>query len=265
MAFLHSVIGDNTIENREHLEEIGAKLAEGMSIDYKYLYVYVAFSGEYCYYSHNDRQPPRHVINCIGNPQLFKAVSAMRDDSDSVIENGELWASVKEYPNYQVSHKGNIRSLNYNRTGVVKNMIPKPDKWGYLICVLRNKNGKKTLHIHRLISDVFIPNPNRLSQINHIDGDKNNNSINNLEWCSQSYNMNHAYKNFLNPRQKGVVQKNSNGNVLNVFRSAHEASRVTGINRGNISNCCIGNTSHAGGYIWEYATLSELQAHFQRV
>lgn len=180
-------------------------------------------------------------------------------------ENGELWASVKEYPNYQVSHKGNIRSLNYNRTGVVKNMIPKPDKWGYLICVLRNKNGKKTLHIHRLISDVFIPNPNRLSQINHIDGDKNNNSINNLEWCSQSYNMNHAYKNFLNPRQKGVVQKNSNGNVLNVFRSAHEASRVTGINRGNISNCCIGNTSHAGGYIWEYATLSELQAHFQRV
>lgn len=82
MAFLHSVIGDNTPENREHLEKIGAKLAEGMSIDYKYLYVYVAFSDEYCYYSHNDRQPPRHVINCIGNPQLFKAVSAMRDDSD---------------------------------------------------------------------------------------------------------------------------------------------------------------------------------------
>lgn len=82
MSFIYSCIGDNSPENREHLEKIGAKLAEGMSIDYKYLYVYVAFSGEYCYYSHNDRQLPRHVINCIGNPQLFKAVSAMRDDSD---------------------------------------------------------------------------------------------------------------------------------------------------------------------------------------
>lgn len=82
MSFKYSVIGYNTIENREHLEKIGAKLAEGMSIDYKYLYVYVAFSGEYCYYSHNDRQPPRHVINCIGNPQLFKAVSAITDDND---------------------------------------------------------------------------------------------------------------------------------------------------------------------------------------
>lgn len=261
MNFQYSVIGDNTIENREHLEKVGYNMSM-FTMD-KSLLLKTQTNGEY--YETNKDDWSEAIVNCIGNPQLFKAVTAMREDSDSVIENGELWASVKEYPNYQVSHKGNIRSLNYNRTGVVKNMIPKPDKWGYLICVLRNKNGKKTLHIHRLVSDVFIPNPNRLSQINHIDGDKNNNSINNLEWCSQSYNMNHAYKNFLNPRQKGVVQKNSNGNVLNVFRSAHEASRVTGINRGNISNCCIGNTSHAGGYIWEYATLSELEAHFQRV
>lgn len=260
MSFQYSCIGDNTPENREHLEKLGMKRVGGIigniiMVNYG-CYMCLTFYGKMGN-NFND------AVKCIGNEPLFQAVTAMRDDSDSVIENGELWASVKEYPNYQVSHKGNIRSLNYNRTGVVKNMIPKPDKWGYLICVLRNKNGKKTLHIHRLISDVFIPNPNRLSQINHIDGDKNNNSINNLEWCSQSYNMNHAYKNFLNPRQKGVVQKNSNGNVLNVFRSAHEASRVTGINRGNISNCCIGNTSHAGGYIWEYATLSELKEHFK--
>lgn len=263
--FKYSCIGDNSTENREHLEKIGMEMSFLVSfVDFELIYTW---EGRFHFIDKVDLECIEMSLftNCIDNPQLFQAVSAMRDDSDSVIENGELWASVKEYPNYQVSHKGNIRSLNYNRTGVVKNMIPKPDKWGYLICVLRNKNGKKTLHIHRLISDVFIPNPNRLSQINHIDGDKNNNSINNLEWCSQSYNMNHAYKNFLNPRQKGVVQKNSNGNVLNVFRSAHEASRVTGINRGNISNCCIGNTSHAGGYIWEYATLSELQAHFKRV
>lgn len=272
MSFKYSVIGDNTPENREHLEKLGYDIS-CPCVRFKTSSLFTDNDGEVHTFQEEElgeclleiKQGKCDLINCIGNTQLFKAVSAMRDDSDSVIENGELWASVKEYPNYQVSHKGNIRSLNYNRTGVVKNMIPKPDKWGYLICVLRNKNGKKTLHIHRLISDVFIPNPNRLSQINHIDGDKNNNSINNLEWCSQSYNMNHAYKNFLNPRQKGVVQKNSNGNVLNVFRSAHEASRVTGINRGNISNCCIGNTSHAGGYIWEYATLSELEAHFQRV
>lgn len=265
--FQYSCIGDNTPENREHLGKLGYDIMNRnddrtiLRTGYPKNNVAISY---YDYHLPYLRSYVPAIIDCIGNDRLFRAVTAMREGSDSVIENGELWASVKEYPNYQVSHKGNIRSLNYNRMGVIKNMIPKPDKWGYLICVLRNKKGKKTLHIHRLISDVFIPNPNHLSQVNHVDGDKNNNSINNLEWCSQSYNMNHAYKNFLNPRQKGVVQKNSNGNIQNVFRSAHEASRVTGINRGNISNCCIGNTSHAGGYIWEYATLAELQEHFKK-
>lgn len=82
MSFVYSCIGDNTPENREHLEKLGYKLAEGMSIDAKYLYAYIAFSGEYCYYSHNDGQAPLCVVNCIGNDPLFRAVTAMRDDSD---------------------------------------------------------------------------------------------------------------------------------------------------------------------------------------
>lgn len=118
-TFLHSVIGDNTKENREHLEKIGAKLAEGMSIDYKYLYVYVAFSGEYCYYSHNDRQPPRHVINCIGNPQLFQAVSAMRNDSDYLQwftnDKCDEWLLCKK-ENYQDFVKLNVHVNFYKAT-----------------------------------------------------------------------------------------------------------------------------------------------------
>ena len=112
MSFKYSVIGDNTIENIEHLEKIGFEFVNESN---NRTYILTSKDGV-AWFSNSIGWDH---INCIGNPQLFKAVSAMRDDSDSVIENGELWASVKEYPNYQVSHKGNIRSLNYNRTGDV--------------------------------------------------------------------------------------------------------------------------------------------------
>ena len=260
MKFKYSTIGDNTQENREWLEKLGYKVNH--SSDDRFLRTYEDGSTKISHFKnwiYEDKQP----INCIGNSSLFKAVSAMREDSDCYIESGELWVFIDGYPNYQVSHKGNIRSLNYARTGVIKNMSPAPNKQGYPICVLRNGLVKRTVCVHRVVANTFIPNPSNFKQVNHINGDKSNNCISNLEWCDQSYNMNHAYENNLNPRQKAVIQKDISGKLLNTYRSAHEASRCTGVNRGNISSCCIGNISQAGGFTWEYTTLTELQEKFK--
>ena len=90
MAFLYSAIGDNTPENREWLEKIGYWVY-GLNNE-KYLNSYTNQNEQGIAIGWTLNDFPKNIVNCIGNPQLFRAVSAMRDDSDSVIENGELWA-----------------------------------------------------------------------------------------------------------------------------------------------------------------------------
>ena len=82
----------------------------------------------------------------------------------------------------------------------------KPD--GYLLVNLRNSDGTKNHHlVHRLVAMKYIPNPENLPQVNHKDGNKSNNSVENLEWCSPSYNMKHSYESGLRPR--GVTPSNA--------------------------------------------------------
>ena len=71
------------------------------------------------------------------------------------------------------------------------------DNKGYYRCCLSKNGNNKTVKVHRIVAETFIPNPNNLAQVNHIDGNKQNNNVDNLEWCSQSENMKHAYKNGL--------------------------------------------------------------------
>ena len=94
MSFQYSAIGDNTPENREHLEKLGYRKWMWVSTDNEEPFIStIAHSSEYMAFDNDSLESSalRDDINCIGNPQLFKAVSAMRNDSDSVIENGELW------------------------------------------------------------------------------------------------------------------------------------------------------------------------------
>lgn len=135
------------------------------------------------------------------------------------------WIDIKGYEGrYQVNIKGEVRSLERKevyRDGsihIIKGKMLKPIKWGsYLGYALYDGNNRfNAHHIHRLVAIHFIPNPNNYNEVNHIDGDKMNNSIENLEWCSHRYNIQHAYDTGLHGGNKKGVMVVETGEV---FRS----------------------------------------------
>ena len=100
---------------------------------------------------------------------------------------------VNEYPAYSVTRGGEIYSLNYRMTGKRTLLKTRLNNEGYLLVGL-TKNGKqKTFTVHRLVAITFLDNPSNKPQVNHIDGDKLNNAVSNLEWCTASENTNHTY------------------------------------------------------------------------
>ena len=108
----------------------------------------------------------------------------------------EIWKTVvidgEEWDNYEVSNMGRIRSLNFKRTGKIKVLKLKNNGKGYLQVALSNNGIMKYYLIHRLVANTFIPNPNNYTEVNHIDENKSNNYVNNLEWVSHKENMNHG-------------------------------------------------------------------------
>lgn len=108
----------------------------------------------------------------------------------------ETWKPIKNYEGlYEVSNKGQVRSLNYKRTGEIKILKLRVNKYGYLQVHL-SKNGKHyAKSIHRLVAQTFIPNPNNYSQVNHKDEKRDNNNVENLEWCNCKYNNNYGNRN----------------------------------------------------------------------
>lgn len=105
-------------------------------------------------------------------------------------ENIEIWKSLEflGYPNYEVSTLGNVKSLNYLRTGKGKILKQCKNKLGYVRIQLYNKGIGKKFSVHRLVALAFIPNPDNLPIINHKDENPSNNNVNNLEWCTNLYN-----------------------------------------------------------------------------
>lgn len=171
-------------------------------------------------------------------------------------------SEIKDIPGYEglysVDENGNIYSLR-------NHIILKPNKnWkGYLQYSLC-KNGKRQLFLgHRLVAMTFIPNPNGLPSINHIDENKENNSVSNLEWCTHSYNKKYStykltehYARLAELHRahlsKTVIQMDKSGRTIATFKSLKEAEEQTGINLKNISRVCNGFRKTAGGYIWKY-------------
>lgn len=154
-------------------------------------------------------------------------------------------------PNYAVSPSGSVYSL---RRG--KELTPKRNWDGYLRVQLWSCGNCEFVSIHRLMAESFIPNPDGKPFVNHINGIKSDNRVENLEWCTQKENINHAWetglsKTHLNRAGKPVKQLTKNGELLRIFPSQMEVERELGIAHVNIASACKrGGT--AGGFRWEY-------------
>lgn len=158
-----------------------------------------------------------------------------------------VWKNIPNYENYKISTTGKIKNINTGR--ILKFSLRK----GYLSCNLSSNNIKKTYNIHQLVAKIFIKNPKRKRLVNHIDGNKLNNNIDNLEWVSPSENCLHAHKNNLVKSYKRKVnQCDKFGNIIMTYDSIKNAEKHTGVNSKHISSVCLGKRKTSGGYIWKF-------------
>ena len=170
----------------------------------------------------------------------------------------EIWKDIVGYEGkYQISSLGNIRSLRYNGGNHVRNLVPIDNGHGYLSIALCDGEGKrKKFYIHRLVADAFLDNTDNLPQVNHLDHDRKNNSVDNLEWCSVHDNLLYGTTHSRSvetlratyPSRKAVAQYDVTGNLVAIFNSTRDAARKTGIDSSSISRCCNNKMNKAGGY-----------------
>ena len=172
----------------------------------------------------------------------------------------EVWKDIPGYEGlYQVSNLGKVKSLNkyhHKREQILKSRITKYGYYETALC----KNGKmKFIGTHRLVALAFIPNLLNKEQINHKDGNKLNNFVDNLEWCTSLENIHHAIRTGLekvygheNYNAKEVRQLDLDGNFIKKYKCLKYAQQETGIKYTDISLVCHGKRKTAGGYKWEF-------------
>lgn len=172
---------------------------------------------------------------------------------------------LEEFSNYTVNRYGDIFSF-WNTT--CKKLTPFDRGNGYLAVNLCNGKIRKTFSVHTIVANTFIENVKNAPCVNHKDGNKLNNAVDNLEWCTYSENSKHSI-NVLNrwPRKgrtgqynqetsKPILQYDVTGVFIKEFPSMHEVTRKLGIDFRLISKCCLknvnGGNSKSKGFIWKY-------------
>lgn len=163
----------------------------------------------------------------------------------------EIWLTAKDFPNYKVSSQGRVRSLKTNR-----DMHTWQSNSKYEMVGLRNETGKHNIYVHRLVADTFFDGDHENLTVNHIDGNKTNNFVGNLEWCSQSDNTRHAIKNGLFAPYKLPIHPHETKRVRIVetgeeFDSLTECANHIDGHKTAVSACLLGKVKTHKGYHFE--------------
>lgn len=173
----------------------------------------------------------------------------------------EIWKPIENFERYEVSNLGRVKNTS---TGAYKKAIK---NWaGYLRIQLNKGKDSKIFSVHRLVAVAFIPNPNNYPEANHIDHDRQNNCVYNLEWCTRSYNASHSFTRTDRKIARAWLGKNGkfhpnslpivqilNGVIVDRFEGLADAGRKLGFKGPSIGRVCHGERKSYKGYQWEFA------------
>lgn len=161
------------------------------------------------------------------------------------------WKDIENWDSYCISTLGDI--LRKDKNNII---VPISDRDGYLQVRLSHHNKQKTFKVHRLVAQAFIPNPNNYPQVNHKNGIKSDNRVENLEWCDGKYNVNYShskiYHDSITHRMKPVIQLSLNGEVIQRFESVRSAAKSVNATNSHISDACNGKYKTCKGYMWKW-------------
>lgn len=196
----------------------------------------------------------KEKVTIINNPIVNNPVINNQVVQNQIVDNNEYTfddfkgKKIKENVEYLISKDGRVYSLKKKS---LKTIDAQPNHYSR-VQIPTTENPNKKFYVHRLVAEAYIPNPNNYDQVNHIDLNKHNNNVNNLEWCSQSMNIKHNVKNNARLSRK-VEQYDINGNLLKSFVSVKEASDYSKLDNTSIIHCCAGRRKTGGGFVWKYA------------
>lgn len=175
----------------------------------------------------------------------------------------EVWINIKGCDGYQISSLGRVKSTKYKNEKILSNR-KSGEYLGVSLYLGSNNAGHKRCYIHRLVAEHFIENPYNKNQINHKDGNKHNNVVSNLQWCTGSENLKHAYRiglkkppcaqlgkfGYKHSRGKEILQIDGNGKIINKYGSINHAATVNKLHFANLQRCAAGKQKTSGGFRW---------------
>lgn len=180
----------------------------------------------------------------------------------------EIWKDIEGFEGlYQVSNLGRVKSLERinegKKTVKLKEKILRqsPDGKGYMMVWLYYNKKRKTCKVHRLVAQAFIPNPNNKPQIDHINGNNQDNYVENLRWCTSKENFHNpiSYKRnseskfgYKNHHSRAISQYSLDMILIREWDCINDACRELGVNHSHISQCCNLKRKYAYGFIWRY-------------
>lgn len=177
----------------------------------------------------------------------------------------EIWKDVKGYEkHYKISNYGRVLSCGknvWNRFAYIYRdnfILKKRNNLGYNVVVLYLNGKRNVVKVHRIVAEHFIANPENKPFVNHIDGNRENNRIDNLEWCTAKENVRHAWATGLAKAKKCKpveMKDKETGDTIKCFNSVKEASEYLQCSKSNIQACCSGRQLTCKGYKFSYKQM----------